>query len=64
MYRWFSDEQDTIFDPFAGGSVRGIIASKLNRNYIGVDLRPEQIQHNNIQAEKLCSNNKIGRAHV
>ena len=58
MYRWFSDEQDIIFDPFAGGSVRGIIASKLNRNYIGVDLRPEQIQHNITQAEKLCSNNK------
>jgi DNA modification methylase len=27
-----------VLDPFAGGSVRGIIASKLGRRYYGIDL--------------------------
>lgn len=30
MYYWFSFDKAKILDPFAGGSVRGIIASKLN----------------------------------
>jgi len=34
--------------------VRGIVASKSQRNYIGVDLRPEQIEHNEIQAKEIC----------
>lgn len=47
-YRWFSPPQAVIIDPFAGGSVRGIVAAKLNRRYIGIDLRAEQIEANNI----------------
>ena len=31
MYRWFSREGDMILDPFAGGCVRGIVASILGR---------------------------------
>jgi len=54
MYLWFSKKDDVIYDPFAGGSVRGIVASKSQRNYIGVDLRPEQIEHNEIQAKEIC----------
>jgi DNA modification methylase len=54
MYLWFSKKGDTIYDPFAGGSVRGIVASKCERNYIGVDLRPEQVEHNRIQANEIC----------
>ena len=45
-YRWFSPPQALIIDPFAGGSVRGIVAAKLNRRYIGIDLRAEQIEAN------------------
>ena len=30
-YRWYSAPGDLIFDPFAGGSVRGVIASCLAR---------------------------------
>lgn len=50
MYSWFSEEGDSILDPFAGGSVRGIVAQKLNRKYVGIELRPEQVRSNNIQA--------------
>jgi DNA modification methylase len=43
-----------ILDPFAGGSVRGIVASKLGRRYVGVDLRAEQVAANEDQAARIC----------
>lgn len=53
-YRWFCPPKGQILDPFAGGSVRGIVASKLGRSYVGVDLRPEQLEANRAQAKELC----------
>jgi DNA modification methylase len=44
-----------VLDPFAGGSVRGVVASKLGRQYVGVDLRAEQIEANREQAEQICT---------
>jgi ParB-like chromosome segregation protein Spo0J len=55
-YRWFCPENGTILDPFAGGSVRGVVASKLNRQYIGHELRTEQVEANKIQGDDICSN--------
>ncbi|MBQ9603972.1 MAG: chromosome partitioning protein ParB, partial [Firmicutes bacterium] len=46
MYRWFCTDGGRIFDCFAGGSVRVIIAAYLNHEYIGIDLRQEQIDAN------------------
>lgn len=54
-YRWFSPPGGMILDPFAGGSVRGIVASKLGRQYIGVDLSARQIAENREQAAAICS---------
>lgn len=58
-YRWFSPPGGSVLDPFAGGSVRGIVAAALGRRYLGVDLRPEQVEANRKQAaivlEKLAS---------
>ena len=54
IYRWFTKEDDKILDCFAGGSVRGIVASKLKRNYTGIDLSKNQIEHNIIQGKKIC----------
>lgn len=48
-YLWYSKEEDHILDPFAGGSVRGIVASHLSRKYSGIDLRAEQIAANKAQ---------------
>lgn len=48
-YRWFSPPGGRILDPFAGGSVRGIVAAALGRNYVGIDLRPEQVEANREQ---------------
>ena len=49
-YRWHTLPGDRILDPFAGGSVRGIVASTLARWYVGVDLRTEQVEANEAQA--------------
>lgn len=46
MLEWFTAPGDEVLDLFAGGSVRGIVASKTGRCYIGVDVRPEQIAAN------------------
>lgn len=48
-YRWFSPPGGIVLDPFAGGSVRGIVASHLGRAYYGVELRPEQVAANRDQ---------------
>lgn len=46
MYRWFCPDGGKILDPFAGGSVRGIVANKLGFKYTGIDIREEQVQSN------------------
>jgi len=50
LYRWFVPSGGTILDPFAGGSVRGIVANYLGYKYTGVDIRQEQINSNREQA--------------
>lgn len=49
-YMWWSAPGQVVWDPFAGGSVRGIVASVLGRKYVGFELRAEQVQANNEQA--------------
>lgn len=56
-YSWFCPPEGRILDPFAGGSVRGIVANYLGRHYTGVDLRPEQIAANEAQAKKITPSN-------
>ena len=46
LISWFSPKNCKIIDPFAGGSVRGIVSTFLGREYFGVDLRQEQIDAN------------------
>jgi hypothetical protein len=52
-YRWFSPKGGQVVDPFAGGSVRGIVAGALGRRYWGCDLRHEQITANEAQADEI-----------
>jgi len=51
IYRWFCAPGHHVLDPFAGGSVRGIVASKLGRRYTGVELRANQVMANRGQAD-------------
>ena len=46
VYHWFTKKGDLILDPFAGGSVRGVVASAMGRNYVGIDVRIEQVDAN------------------
>jgi hypothetical protein len=48
-YRWFCPPDGLVLDPFAGGSVRGIVAGRLGRRYQGVDLSADQIAANEAQ---------------
>lgn len=50
MYRWFAPKGGKILDPFAGESTKGIVAGYLEYEYVGVELRPEQVKANNKQA--------------
>lgn len=50
MYRWFTPTGATVLDPFAGGSVRGIVSAVLGRPYVGIELRAEQVDANRAQA--------------
>jgi hypothetical protein len=49
-YRWFCPPAGLVLDPFAGGSVRGIVAAMLGRRYCGIDLSGAQLEANRAQA--------------
>jgi len=53
IYKWFCTPNGIILDPFAGGSVRGIVASVLDYDYHGIDLSQAQIEANREQAEQI-----------
>ena len=37
----WSNEGDTVFDPFMGGGTTGKMAKLLNRRFVGIELDPE-----------------------
>ena len=57
IYRWFAPKAGVVLDPFAGGSVRGIVAARLGLTYVGIDLRAEQVAANREQGEALAPDN-------
>jgi DNA modification methylase len=59
VYRWFSSLGDVILDPFAGGSVRGIVAALLGRKYFGIDLSRRQIEANREQAKAIVRSAEV-----
>jgi DNA modification methylase len=52
IYNWYGIKDGIVFDPFAGGSVRGVIAELLGLHYIGIDLSEKQIDANQINADQ------------
>lgn len=52
MYQWFTPKKGKILDPFAGGSVRGIVATEMGYEYMGIDLSKQQIEENRKQSDK------------
>lgn len=53
LYAWFVPPQGLVLDPFAGGSVRGIVAGRLGRRYSGIELQPGQVEANRRQAQDI-----------
>ena len=54
VYHWFCPhEESKILDPFAGGSVRGIVANIMGHKYTGIELREEQVLSNQEQAKRI-----------
>jgi DNA modification methylase len=53
-YSWFTAPGMQILDPFAGGSVRGIVAGMLDRKYQGHELRAEQVAANLAQCAEIA----------
>jgi hypothetical protein len=49
-YRWFAPPGGDVLDPFAGGSVRGLVAALLGLSYRGNDLAARQVAANVAQA--------------
>lgn len=54
MVRWFCPEGGSVFDPFAGDTLKGLVFSTLGHKFTGIELRQEQVDENNeaIQAAK------------
>ena len=52
IYQWFCPPKGKILDPFAGGSVRGIVAEELGFKYTGIDISQKQIIANREQSDK------------
>jgi len=58
MYGWFCVDGGSVLDPFAGGSVRGIVANYLGYKYTGIELRDEQVLYNREQANLILPDDK------
>ena len=46
LVNWFCPKGGKVLDPFAGGSVRGLISVLLGNEYTGIDLSEKQIKAN------------------
>ena len=46
LLRWFCPKAGHVLDPFAGGSVRGLVSTMLGNDYTGIDLSQKQIDAN------------------
>ena len=53
LYNWYCPKNGLILDCFAGGSVRGIMANYQNMDYIGCELRKEQVEANRKQYSEM-----------
>ena len=62
VYRWWCPPGGQVCDPFAGGSVRGLVAAMLGRDYEGVDLALAQVQANEAQRADFAAQGLLAAA--
>ena len=58
-YRWFCPKGGAVLDPFAGGSVRGVVAGLMGMAYTGCELSAPQVAANAAQREAICKDARI-----
>lgn len=58
-FRWFCPPGGLVLDPFAGGSVRGVVAAKTGRRYVGIDIRAEQVEANRHQWQDIGGDDSL-----
>lgn len=51
MIKWFTEPGWDTFDPFAGDTVFGFVSSWLERPFVGIELRQEQVDFNQMQCD-------------
>lgn len=59
VYKWFTTPNSFIYDPFAGGIVRGGVAAMLGHNYFGMDINAYQVDNNIKTLNTLKDNYKV-----
>ena len=52
MIKWFTEKGFSTFDPFAGDTVFGFISGYLKRPFVGIELRKEQADFNQMQCNR------------
>lgn len=57
LVNWFCPAGGSVIDPFAGGSVRGLVSVMIGNHYTGVDLSARQIQANYDNYDEIKSMN-------
>lgn len=57
LVNWFCPAGGSVIDPFAGGSVRGLVSAMIGNHYTGVDLSAKQIQANYDNYDDIKSTN-------
>lgn len=51
LITWYSPPAGRVLDPMAGGPVRGLVAAYLGRDYLGIDISPDQVAANRVRAD-------------
>jgi site-specific DNA-methyltransferase (adenine-specific) len=45
LIKLLTKENDVVLDPFLGSGTTAVVAQKLNRNYIGVEIHPQYVEY-------------------
>ncbi len=58
LIKFLTKENDIVLDPFCGSGTTCIVAKKLNRSYIGIEINPEYVKLSKERIEKETTNHK------
>jgi site-specific DNA-methyltransferase (adenine-specific) len=54
LLKLLTKENDIVLDPFSGSGTSAVVANRLNRNYIGIEIHPEFVEY----SQKRIAENK------